>query len=155
MLNLIFSLFLAISVPESHNEYVFTINGKYTIAGIDIMGNSYLVSKNTIYKFDSQGKQLHNYSNPQSGQISHVNISNPMKILVLYADKGIVEVLDNTLSPVGGSFNLHSMNISDPIAVCTSDDNGFWVYDAASGCFFQVSNGGVKMKQTADVRRQF
>jgi hypothetical protein len=155
MLNLILSIFLAVAVPESQNEYLFTIQGNYKIAGVDLMGNCYLVNKNTIYKYTSEGKQLHNYSNPQLGQISHVNISNPMKILVLYADRGVIEVLDNTLSPVGNTFNLHSLSISDPIAACTSDNNGFWVYDAATGCFVQFNMNGSKINQSSDVRRLF
>jgi len=155
MIHLFFSLFLSLVVPESQNEYLFTIQGNYKIAGVDLMGNCYLVNKNTIYKFDSHGKQLHNYSSPQSGQISHVNISNPMKILVLYADKGMIEVLDNTLSPVGNTFNLHALNISDPIAACISDNNGFWVYDAATGCFVQFNMNGSKINQSTDVRRLF
>jgi len=81
-------------------------------------------------------------------------VSNPLKITILFADMGILTVLDNTLSPIG-DVNLHQLNISDPLVACTADDSGFWVYDASTGFFTMIGWNGQKIRQSVNVGRMF
>jgi hypothetical protein len=134
---------------------LFTLFHNYDIAGVDIKGNSYYTRNNTLYKYDISGKQQYNYSHQNLGKISKVNISNPFKITVLYADPGIIILLDNTLSPVGSEIHLHQMGFDDPIIACPSEESGFWIYDASSGMFSFLNWNGLKMQQSVDVRRLY
>ncbi len=135
-------------------EERYTVEGKFRIAGLDIHGNSYVVSQNTLYKYDVRGTHVFNYSDNSKGNISHINVSNPLKITVLFGDIGILTLLDNTLSPIG-EVNLHQINISDPLAVCTADDSGFWVYDASTGVFSMIGWNGQIIRQSVNAGRLF
>lgn len=132
----------------------FSLQGKFRIAGLDIHGNSYVVVRNTLYKYDVRGMQEFNYTDKSKGNIAHVNVSNPLKITVLFSDKGILTVLDNTLSPIG-EVNLRLLNISDPLVACIADDNGFWVYDTSTGVFSMIGWNGQIIRQSLNAGRLF
>jgi outer membrane protein assembly factor BamB len=147
-------LFCLPFVLPAQTEEHFTLEGNFSIAGIDMHGNSYVVMRNTLYKYDAGGMQEFNFSDNNKGSITHVNVSNPLKITVLFADLGMLTVLDHTLSPIG-DLNLHQLNISDPLVVCTADDNGFWVYDASTGFFSMIGWNGQLIRQSVNAGRLF
>lgn len=145
---------LLTSTPTlAQSQLLYSKNGNYEIAGLDVLGNSYVIKGNTLYKFDANGKMLGNYSQSTSGFMTHVNISNPLKITVLFADTRMLAVLDNTLSPVGNMVHLSRSDILDPVVACASGDNGFIVYDAANGMFSMISWTGNVIFRSSDVRR--
>lgn len=134
---------------------IFSLSGKYSVSGVDIHGNCYLVHQNTLVMYDNSGKLIFNYSDKSLGTISHVSVSSPLKISVLFAAKGLLVILDNTLTPVGAPISLRNMGIDDPVAACSADENGCWVYDAATGFFTLISWNGQKLQNSVDVRRIF
>ncbi len=134
---------------------LFSLSGKFSIAGTDINGNFYLIRKNTLTRYDNTGKSIYNYTDNSLGTISHVSISNPLKISVLFASAGMLVILDNTLSPIGAPIALHRIGIDDPVAACPADENGCWVYDAASGFFSLIGWNGQILQRSVDVRRNF
>lgn len=134
---------------------LFSLHDDFSVIGTDIKGHSYLLRNNTLYKYDPSGFQQYNYSNHTLGTMSNVNVSNPLKITVLYADRGTLIVLDNTLSPVGSPIDLHQSGFDDPLIACPSDENGVWIYDASSGMFTLMNWNGIRIRQSVDVRRLF
>jgi len=142
-------------IANAQTQELFSISEQYTVAGIDVLGNSYLIKKNTLYKCNASGSIICNYSDKGKGVISHVNTSNPLKITVLYAESGMLVVLDNTLSPIGNVIHLSELDIYDPVVCCAADDNGFRLYDAASGRFGFFQWNGNMIRQSVDIRSQF
>ncbi len=155
MPNVIIIFLLISSCLSAQQTLLFSEKGKFKVGGVDAQGNCYVIQRNTIYKFNKQGQVDFNFSDNSKGNITHLSCSNPLKITALYADQGKLIVLDNTLSPVGAVIDLHAAGISDPIAACAADDNGFWVYDAGQGKFVMMSWSGIKMQESTDVRRLF
>src|SRR5690242_18887999 len=52
----------------------------------DRFGNAFIVVENQVLEFDSLGKPKGNYSDRNSGFLTSVDASNPLKILLFYKD---------------------------------------------------------------------
>ena len=63
----------------------------------DYLGNLYLINDYNLSLYDSNGNFIKKFEEYKSGKISSIDVSNPLKILVYYADFMIVKVLDKTL----------------------------------------------------------
>ena len=72
----------------------------YSIDGINIdrYGHIYEMSYDNLFKKNKHNEILYSYSNKNLGKISQVDVSNPLRPLLLYKDMGVICVLDNTLS---------------------------------------------------------
>ncbi len=152
-INTLLLLFLCPLLLMSQYRELFTIEGKYQPVGIDNQGNSYLLRDNVIYKFDQTGVLLNNFSDFTRGTVSYVDVSNPLKIIVLWSEPGIVAVLDNTLSPIGNPLDLLQFGYAEPLLVCASEGDGLWVYEGSTGTLNLISSSGSLMLQSLDLRK--
>ncbi len=97
---------------------------------IDNLNNLYLVNNSEIKKYDEKGELQFRYSDMQLGNIGSVDVSYPLRPLVVYPDLNYLVLLDNTLSSNRGKVNLLDYNISLGMLACSSVQNHFWIYDA-------------------------
>ena len=118
---------------------LFFAQGKFTLINkIDVTAdffttdnqcNIYVVKGNELTKYDKSGIQLYKYSNKNFQNISFVDASNMLKILVFYKDFMQIVFLDNTLSENGDPINISSIGFQQAQLVCSSHNNGVWLYD--------------------------
>lgn len=95
--------------------------------GIDKFGSNYYTIGNTLYKITK--KDTLNYSNYQLGDITTINIFNPLKISLFYQEFNTAVILDNRLSEIFKiDFNTKTpyKNISH---ISTGFDNTLWVFN--------------------------
>ncbi len=104
------------------------INNKGSFITVDELGNLFLINDEQLTKFDVDGKLLYTYSNLYNGNITSVDAGNPFKILVYYRDFSQIVFLDNFLSKSAEPVNLETLNLELTTLVCSSYNNGFWVY---------------------------
>lgn len=95
----------------------------------DQTGSYYEIYSNQIIKIGKNGQRQFSYSNIILGEISSVDVSNPMKILVFFRDFSKIVILDNTLSEQGGALDLNEVSLEETSLVCTSYNNGIWYYN--------------------------
>jgi hypothetical protein len=128
---LFFLLFIVISLCFRTDDFVLirSIQVNADFFTVDILGNLYAVQKKTLTLYNDQGNVLHTYDNKSSGDITAIDASNPLKILVYYKDFNQIVFLDKTLSISGSPISLEELGISQSSFACTSYDNAFWVYD--------------------------
>lgn len=100
-----------------------------TMLACDPLGNVYVTNEYELKKLDPQGEELFTYSNFIAGNITHVDPSDPFKVLVYFKEFGQVDVLDNTLSPTTDPLLLQSYGYELATLVCRSYNNGMWIYD--------------------------
>ncbi len=98
----------------------------------DELGNVFAVKDNTLVKFDTQGKKLHNYSNTNFGDISFIDTHDPFKILLFYESFGQILFLDQSLSLASSVIDLNMLDLGLSSLVCSSYQGAFWVYDPGS-----------------------
>ena len=103
-----------------------------TQLGFDPNLNLYLVSGSNVSKLDANGKFLRSFNDAFLGDITSIDVDNPMKIMVFYRESGKILFLDDRLSPVMEPLDLFSCGYSSVTLAAYSTDNLIWLYDAAS-----------------------
>lgn len=94
---------------------------------MDSFGASYMIQNNILMKKKDNKKWQ--YNNLQLGDITSVDILNPLKITVFYADFNTVIVLDNTLNEINRiDFNIIT-DFKNLAAATTATDRNLWVFD--------------------------
>jgi hypothetical protein len=104
----------------------------YSIDGINIdrYGHIYEMSYDNLFKKNKHNEILYSYSNKNLGKISQVDVSNPLRPLLLYKDMGVICVLDNTLSQQEKNIDLNSLSLYQTNCIANSNfDNGIWLFD--------------------------
>ncbi len=126
---LIISILTALCFRSDGFILIKSIPANVTFFTCDILGNLYVVQKKTLTKYDVNGNILNSYDNKNLGEITSVDVSNPLKILVYYKDFNQLVFLDNTLSISGSPILLEELGIAQSSYSCTSYGNAFWVFD--------------------------
>ena len=94
----------------------------------DHLGNCYLVTEAGLFKYDLDGKPVAAFSQKNFGTIQFVDATDPLKVLIFNKDFSTVITLDNKLA-VQTTFNLHDLNLQQPVLICVSRHDGYWVYE--------------------------
>jgi hypothetical protein len=122
-------IFLLFSFCADAFTLFMNIPVKAEMMTTDKLGNCYVVLENNeVDKYNSLGVAEFNFSNKTLGKLKWVDATNPMKVLLFYQDFNQILVLDNKLS-LRTQFSLRDLNILQPMLICTSVNEGMWVYD--------------------------
>ncbi|MBV1923054.1 MAG: hypothetical protein KUG68_03400 [Flavobacteriaceae bacterium] len=98
--------------------------------GVDNYQNLYFVKDHVIYKEGEEGNFT--YNDLQLGEISSVDIINPLKVIVFHEDTNTVVMLDNRLSEIERiQFNMLPEFIHAR-AVTNAGNNQLWVFNINS-----------------------
>ena len=84
---LVLSLIFNISNAQNINEKPFKLFSKSEKIEIDQYGFIYHINKDNLIKFNLKGVPLYNYSNKLLGNISQLDVSNPLRPLLFYKDR--------------------------------------------------------------------
>ena len=127
------------------------IDGDFPDFVVDVPGNIFLINnagqiKKLSINFDSVGM----YSNEkQYGNISSVDATNPLKILVYYNDY-ITTVLLGRFLEVRNVIDLHSYGILQSKGITQSYDNNYWLYDEWDRKIKKINEYGKVLLESAD-----
>jgi len=118
-----------IVAQKSDFKAVLKINYSASNFETDIFGNIYMINNNKITKFNSNGEIITSWASNNMSQITSIDVSNPFKILVCFGNLGIVQLLDNFLTPISANISFTEIGLYPPIIVCNSYYGGFWIYN--------------------------
>lgn len=115
----------------SQNDFklITTLDVKADFVTTDNQSNVYVVTGNELSKYNKSGTLLYKYSNKTLGNIDFVDASNLLKPLLFYKNFLQILYLDNTLSTNGQPVALANIEFQQTQLVCTSFNNGLWLYD--------------------------
>ena len=102
---------------------------KHQYFKIDNLGNIYFVNHEEITKYNVQGKLINRYSNLKLGDVTSLDVTNPLKMIAYYKDFQQLVFLDNLLSVNSDPINLEELGYEQTDLVCASANNSFWIYD--------------------------
>ena len=129
---------------------VFQLNVKPAIVEVDNLGRLYLVDEgNNIINYTPELKEQYRYANKRSGQVSSLDVTNPLKVVSFSNDFNQVLYLDNTLSVIS-ELNL-SEKFADISACGTSNDGNLWVYDPTQFKMMKINDQGSILLETSNV----
>jgi hypothetical protein len=108
------------------------VNGEFDMLVTDHIGRMYLTQGHELFLYSEEGVLLYQFSDLSRGEIEHLDVRNPLKLLLFYPGYGQIAFLDNTLSATLDIVDLGQLQLELAQLACTSFDNGFWVYDPVS-----------------------
>jgi hypothetical protein len=132
---------------------VHTITGDISAFTADNLDNVYiLTSNNAVKKFNSRGDSVAVYNDVRKfGQVSLIDVSNPLKVLVYYRDFSTIVVLDRFLN-VRNTIDLRRQNIFQVKAIGQSYDNKIWLFDEIDNKLKKIDEDGKLLQETPDFR---
>ncbi len=132
-MRLAFLIFLfSIFSFQSKTDIIFDINLPFAADyfQIDNLGNIYIVKEARLVKILSSNKEEIEYSNFVLGNISSIDVSNPLRILLYYRDANQFLFLNNRLAELSSPVVLDAVDIYNSQLMCSSFENRIWVYDS-------------------------
>lgn len=117
----------------------------------DRQGNVYLVKGNELSKYTKAGKLLYKYSNKNLGNIDFVDASNLLRLLLFYKNFSQVVFLDNTLSSSADPISLDRIEFQQTQLVCSSYNNGIWIYNQQNLELVRLNQTFEKTQQTGNL----
>lgn len=106
---------------------------------VDNIGNIYSISGYTLVKAMPNNQASFNYSNNFLGTPDHVDVSNPLQTLLYYKVSNVLVFLNNTLNEIRSPLKLDDISINHPLLVCSSNYNGFWIFDQSRNTILYVN----------------
>lgn len=133
------------------------IYGKFSKIFIDNLFNAYLVSEkgDGLIKLNAGGDSIGAYNDVRRyGNISFIDVSNPLKTLVYFKDFNAIVALDRLLNTTA-TFDLRRSGILQSSAVALSYDNNIWVYDSRDAKLKKMNEAGKVIFESADFKTLF
>ncbi len=133
------------------------IYGKFSKIFIDNLFNAYLVSEkgDGLIKLNAGGDYIGAYNDVRRyGNISFIDVSNPLKTLVYFKDFNVIVALDRLLNTTA-TFDLRRSGILQSSAVALSYDNNIWVYDSRDAKLKKMNEAGKVIFESADFKTLF
>ena len=129
--SLLILLMVVLVLPAQENVTVLDgMTGTQLYA--DPNGIIYLVSGSKLSKLDENGKLLRSFDDSFLGDITSVDVDNPLKIMVFYRESGKIVVLDDRLTPIVEPLDLFAHGYVSVTLAAYSTDNLIWLYDKSS-----------------------
>ncbi|MBN2596231.1 hypothetical protein [Labilibaculum sp.] len=140
-----FLLWLILVFPAQNNVQ---INQIHDFISVDYLGNIFAVNKCELIEFNSKGEKLAVFSNSMLGSIRHIDVSNPLRILVFYDDFNQILFLDRNLAEIGSEIDLFAFSDNETELVCSSANGGFWIYNSDDNQAIHISENGKIINQS-------
>lgn len=148
--------FLAISLfccLNAFSQWVVkdSIEGLADKIEIDNLNNIYKVRNTEVFKYNKKGELLFRYSDKQLGNIGNIDVTYPLRPLLVYPELNYLVILDNTLSNNRGKVNLLDHNIGLGVLACSSVQNHFWFYDAMQFALIRTDENFKQVSSTGNL----
>jgi hypothetical protein len=134
--------------------FLFSIPQNAHFAAADHLANTYLLDGFEVEKYDSTGKFIARYSNNRLGEARFLDVSNPLKILVWYADFQTAVFLDRNMTELG-RLNLSLAGFPAVRCLANAADGNLWVYDEARSYLLKLSTSGEKILESQPLNLEF
>ncbi len=135
-MKIVFSIFLCCITLLSFNaQDTLKLLYKWKVEAIDFevdnFGYIYTYNSLKIEKHKADGTLVATYSNYNLGDISSIDVNNPLRILALHKNQNTLVILDNTLSlEQDNGLDLTALGLYNTTAFTYSSlNNGIWFYD--------------------------
>lgn len=142
-----------LSQTDTAFRFVKTIPAGVSQFAVDHLENLYILTdRNRLLKLDAKGDSVAVYNDVRNlGQVSLIDVSNPLKVLLYYRDFSTIVVLDRFLNP-RNTIDLRRHNLLQVIAIGQSYDNRIWIYDGLDHKLKKIDDEGKLLVETTDFR---
>jgi len=134
-------------------QLVRVVKGDIADFTVDNLDNIYILnSRNQLKKFNTNGDSVAIFNDVKKfGQVTCIDVSNPLKVLLYYRDFATVVILDRLLN-IRNTIDLRKQNIFRAKAIGQSYDNKVWVFDELENKLKKIDEDGKLLLETPDFR---
>ncbi len=118
---------------------------------VDALGNYYLIYNKTVEKWSPQGQLLFRTADLNQGEITTLDLTNPLKPFLFYKDQAKVAILDNTLSQQNQTVDLFSLGWGQIECIAGSRGDAYWLWDVSNAELVKVSERFEKIASSGNV----
>ncbi|GAB2830360.1 hypothetical protein [Ferruginibacter profundus] len=143
---------------QSDTSFIFikNIKGDFADFNVDNLDNIYLITAtNQLKKINGNGDSAGVFNDVKRyGNVSSIDVTNPLKILLYYKNYTTVVVLDRFLN-IRNTINFRKKNIFSVQSITTSYDNNIWFFDDQDFKLKKIDEEGKSLQETTDFRMLF
>ena len=119
---------------------------------IDPLGYLIFFEKDAVYKMDTSKNLLFQQSLKSYGEITDMDVINPMKYLVFFREQQAIGFFDNTFTPYQTGTRLSDLQVSYATLVCYSMQfDRFWVFDQDNSKLILFNTDGKRSLETENL----
>lgn len=123
---------------------------------LDGIGNLYVLTDgNTVEKYDASGRKRAPFTHNRLGNISAIDASNALKILLWYPDFRTALFLDRNMTQSGGELDLIEAGFPEVRTVNFAADGNLWVYDEIEFKFRKITTQGTALLESQQLNQLF
>ncbi|MFN0291347.1 hypothetical protein [Pedobacter helvus] len=121
----------------------------------DNLDNVYLLSdRDELLKYNAEGKLKWRYSNNRFGKLYSVDVSDPLRVVLFYADFQQVVVLNNNLNEITSYSFAKNSNLLVS-AVASGNNNSLWIFDRTANALIKLSSNFIEEVRSANLFQLF
>lgn len=135
------------------DKELFTIKQSFNYFTTDNFNNTYLINGEEISKFNNAGKLFLKFSSKRYGNITSVDATNSLKILLYYKDFQQLIFLDSQLSQNGDAISLENLGYEQTDLVCSSFNNSFWIYNKQNNELLRFNENSEVIAKTGNLKQ--
>ncbi|MBK7762725.1 MAG: hypothetical protein IPI46_05045 [Bacteroidetes bacterium] len=126
------------SEAEDSLQLIKSIPIQGLLISTDPLGNVYIVKENnSVYRINSKGDSTGIFNEIKKGKITQIDASNPLRVLLYYADYNQIVVLNNMMTQKN-VIKLNSIGLNNIACIANSADGSIWLYDAVNGNLLKI-----------------
>ena len=142
-------------ITHAQLKQVAKIDTVAKIIYADNFDNIYLVSaKDELLKYDITGSLRWRYSNNRFGKLHSVDVSDPLRVVLFYADFQQVVVLNNNLNEITSYSFAKDGNLLVSV-IASANNNSLWIFDRASNALIKLSSNFTEDIRSANLYQLF
>lgn len=153
ILNSFCFLILSASATLKAQELDYTITLEAAIGmTVDDAGNVFIAQADkSVKKWNSEGDSIGEFRQVQYGAVSYLDATNPLELLVLYADFNRMLILDRLMSPKL-NIDFSKLGLYNTRVAAQSMDGKFWVFDQNANALKKFDQSFQLVIQSNDFR---
>lgn len=122
---------------------------------VDNLDNVYLLTPNDeVLKYEANGKLRWRYSNNRFGKLHSIDVSDPLRIILFYADFQQVVVLNNNLNEIT-KYAFAKTGDLWVTNVASANNNGLWIFDRMSNSLIKLSSNFTEQTRSQNLLQIF
>ncbi len=122
---------------------------------VDNLDNVYLLSeRDELLKYDNKGKLKWRYSNNRFGKLHSVDVSDPLRVILFFADFQQVVALNNNLNEIISYSFAKNGNLLIS-AIASGNNNSLWTFDRAANVLIKLSSNFTEDVRSANLFQLF
>jgi hypothetical protein len=106
-----------------------SLNIPHTDFRVNNLGQLQLIDHTGLDLYSVDGKKLNHHSESYLSEMTSLDRTSSLRLLVFYGNVPAFQILDNTVSPHSPVYDLNEEEMGNLSAMCMSTNNTYWAFD--------------------------